>query len=132
MTRHNTGAPSGVTQATRVQQGGIAETLACRYLEARGLELVSRNYRCRLGELDLIMRDGRHLVFIEVRSRGHGRYGHPAETVTRTKQQRLLRTAAHYLQRHDWKMPCRFDVVAITARGDAPELEWIKDAFQAD
>ena len=79
---------------SRVAQGTAAEDLALRYLEARGLSLVTRNFRCRTGELDLIMRDGEHLVFVEVRSRRSTRYGTPAESVTRTKQQRLLRAAA--------------------------------------
>ncbi len=115
---------------SRVAQGTAAEDLACRYLEARGLILVTRNFRCRVGELDLIMRDGEHLVFVEVRSRRHTRYGTPAESVTRTKQQRLLRAAALYLQRQRLDPPCRFDVVAILQTGDEPQMEWIQDAFQ--
>ncbi len=115
---------------SRVAQGTAAEDLACRYLEACGLTLVTRNFRCRVGELDLIMRDGEHLVFVEVRSRRHTRYGTPAESVTRTKQQRLLRAAALYLQRQHLDLPCRFDVVAILQPGDKPQVEWIQDAFQ--
>ena len=84
---------------SRVAQGTAAEDLALRYLEAQGMTLVTRNFRCRTGELDLIMRDGEQLVFVEVRSRRYIRYGTPAESVTRTKQQRLLRAAAFYLQR---------------------------------
>ena len=91
---------------------------------------MTRNFRCRSGELDLIMRDGEQLVFVEVRSRRHARYGTPAESVTRTKQQRLLRTAALYLQRQRPDLPCRFDVVAILESGGEPQVEWIRDAFQ--
>ncbi len=115
---------------SRVAQGTAAEELARRYLEARGLTLVTRNFRCRAGELDLIMRDGGQLVFVEVRSRRHTRYGTPAESVTRTKQQRLLRAAAFYLQRQRLDLPCRFDVVAILQADGEPQLEWIRDAFQ--
>jgi len=115
---------------SRVAQGTAAEGLACRYLEARGLILVARNYRCRVGELDLIMRDGEQLVFVEVRSRRHSRFGTPAESVTRTKQQRLLRAAAHYLQHERLDLPCRFDVVAILQADGEPRVEWIRDAFQ--
>ncbi|HHW78678.1 MAG TPA: YraN family protein [Xanthomonadaceae bacterium] len=115
---------------SRVAQGTAAEELARRYLEARGLTLVTRNFRCRAGELDLIMRDGGQLVFVEVRSRRHARYGTPAESVTRTKQQRLLRAAAFYLQRQRLDLPCRFDVVAILQADGEPQLEWIRDAFQ--
>jgi len=115
---------------SRVALGTAAEDLACRFLEAHGLTLVTRNFRVRGGELDLIMRDGEQLVFVEVRSRRSCRYGSPAESVTRAKQQRLLQTAALYLQRQDINPPCRFDVVAIVQTGDPPQMEWIRDAFQ--
>jgi putative endonuclease len=115
---------------SRVAQGTAAEDLALHYLEARGLTLVTRNFRCRAGELDLIMRDGEQLVFVEVRSRRHARYGTPAESVTRTKQQRLLRAEALYLQRWHLDLPCRFDVVAILEPSGKPQVEWIRDAFQ--
>ena len=115
---------------SRVAQGTAAEDLALHYLEARGLTLVTRNFRCRTGELDLIMRDGEQLVFVEVRSRRDSRYGTPAESVTRTKQQRLLRAAALYLQRQRLDLPCRFDVVAILQPAGEPQVEWIRDAFQ--
>jgi len=114
----------------RVAQGTAAKELARRYLEAHGLTLVARNFRCRVGELDLIMRDGEQLVFVEVRSRRHSRFGTPAESVTRIKQRRLLRAAAFYLQRQRLDIPCRFDVVAILQTGDEPCTEWIRDAFQ--
>ncbi|MFO1430390.1 MAG: YraN family protein [Candidatus Competibacteraceae bacterium] len=114
----------------KLQAGEAAETLACRYLERQGLVLIERNYRCRTGEVDLIMRDGDCLVFVEVRSRRHSRYGTPAETVTRTKQQRICRAAAHYLLTHHCNVPCRFDVIAILQQKQ--QLDWIKGAFQAD
>jgi putative endonuclease len=115
---------------SRVAMGAVAEDQARRYLEMRGLTLVTRNFRCRAGELDLIMRDGEQLVFVEVRSRRHSRFGTPAESVTRTKQQRLLRAAALYLQRQRLDLPCRFDVVAILRAEVEPQIEWIRDAFQ--
>lgn len=115
---------------SRIAQGAAAEDLALRYLEAQGLTLVMRNFRCRTGELDLIMRDGGSLVFVEVRSRRHVRYGTPAESVTRAKQQKLLRAATFYLQRQRLDLPCRFDVVAILRPGGEPHIEWIRDAFQ--
>jgi putative endonuclease len=115
---------------THLQAGEAAETLACRYLERQGLVLIERNYRCRAGEVDLIMRDGECLVFVEVRSRRHSRYGTPAETITRTKQRRLCRAAAYYLLTHPCNAPCRFDVIAILQQ--KRQLDWIKGAFQAD
>jgi len=114
----------------RIAQGAVAEDLVLGYLQGQGLTLVTRNFRCRVGELDLIMRDGEYLVFVEVRSRRSIRYGAPAESVTRTKQQKLLRAAAFYLQRQNLDLPCRFDVVAVLQSGGDPQIEWIRDAFQ--
>lgn len=115
---------------SRVAQGTAAEELALHYLEARGLQLVTRNFRCRGGELDLILRDGKQLVFVEVRSLRSSQFGTPAESVTRNKQQKLLRAAAFYLQRQRLDLPCRFDVVAILQTASEPQIEWIQDAFQ--
>lgn len=112
--------------------GRDGEDKACAHLRAQGLLLLERNYRCRMGELDLVMRDGEQLVFVEVRSRANSRYGHPAETVTRSKQRRLARAAQHYLQTRARSgrepPPCRFDVVAISDAGR--RIDWIRDAFQ--
>ena len=113
-------------------QGQAAEQQACGYLTEHGLTLVARNYRCRMGELDLIMRDADALVFVEVRSRRAGRHGSPAESITAIKQHRLQRAAAHYLQRHPVDAPCRFDVVGITRDAGKTHIEWIRDAFQID
>lgn len=118
---------------SRVAQGAKAEDLALCHLEAQGLTLVTRNFRCRMGELDLIMRDDGYLVFVEVRSRRYTRYGTPAESVTPAKQQKLLRAAAFYLQCERLDLPCRFDVVAILRPASVePQVEWIRDAFQSN
>lgn len=109
--------------------GASAEDIACSYLRDSGLSLVARNYRCRRGEIDLIMRDREDLVFIEVRYRRHDAFGSAAETVSPVKRARIAAAAAHYLQRQPVEPPCRFDVVAIG--GEAPHrIEWIPDAFQ--
>jgi putative endonuclease len=113
------------------KQGNAAENVACQYLETQGLTLVERNYRCRSGELDLVMRDGSYLVFVEVRCRRDKRYGMPAETVTKIKQKRLIRAATHYLQYHHLDVPCRFDIIAVTQVNGKLRLEWIQNAFQA-
>lgn len=107
--------------------GAAKEELARRYLETRGLRLVARNFRCRRGEIDLIMRDGDCLAFVEVRYRRSERFGTPAESVDPAKQRRILETARHYLQRHPTSLACRFDVLAITGIGC---IEWLQDAFQ--
>ncbi len=109
--------------------GEEKERQARRYLESQGLRLETRNYRCRAGEIDLIMRDGDCLVFVEVRYRKNARYGSPAETVTRGKQRRVIHAAQHYLQRHPTRLDCRFDVLAMTGSDD---VEWLRSAFQAD
>lgn len=107
--------------------GAAKEALACAYLQARGLRLVTRNYRCPPGEIDLVMRDGPCLVFVEVRYRRGSAYGSPQESVTSRKRARITRAAQHYLQRHPTGLDCRFDVLAISG-GD--QIEWLRDAFR--
>jgi len=102
------------------------------YLEGKGLTLLTRNYHCRRGEIDIIMQDGNFLVFIEVRYRKNDHFGSAAESVTRQKQQRLLTTADYYLQNEKQSADnaCRFDVITLSGQ-QYPQIEWIKDAFQA-
>ncbi len=109
-----------------LRRGEAAEARALEWLRRRGLEPVARNYRCRGGEIDLVMRDGETLVFVEVRYRSHRGFGTAAESVDARKQQRLRRAASHYLQRLPSPPPCRFDIVGI----DADErIDWIRNAF---
>ena len=114
--------------------GATAEQTACCYLEQQGLKRVVENYLLpKVGEIDLVMLDGKTLVFVEVRSRKHNRFGSPEETISRSKQTRLIKTANHFLQnnpKHS-KRPCRFDVVALTGGEAEPEIHWIPDAFAA-
>jgi putative endonuclease len=121
------------TPQTTRSIGATAEDLASAYLEKNGLTLLTRNYHCRRGEIDLIMQDGNFLVFIEVRYRRNDHYGSAAESVTRQKQQRLLTTAEYYLQneKQDADRACRFDVITLSGQQE-PQIEWIKDAFQAN
>ena len=117
------------------ERGRWAEELAARQLTSAGLELASRNYRCRWGEIDLIMRDGDILVFVEVRFRGHSNFTSGAESVDEHKQRKLIAAAEHYLQKHPAvsNSVCRFDVVSVS-RGEGseqPELQWIRQAFEA-
>jgi putative endonuclease len=114
---------------TRAQDGAAAETLAAAYLERRGLRVLERNYRCRMGEIDLILADGASLVFAEVRYRSSGAFGGAAASVTRAKQRKLLAAAGHYLAGKP-ERPCRFDVIVLDRL--APDaVEWIRDAFSA-
>jgi putative endonuclease len=118
---------------TSLQVGNAAESLACDYLQQRGLKLLTRNYRAPYGELDLIMQDHDHMVFVEVRFRRHHRYGSGADSVTAAKQDKLIKTALYYLQQHpkQAKHPVRFDVISMSAADGQTDVEWIKDAFQA-
>jgi putative endonuclease len=116
---------------TSKQRGDDAEKLAKEYLLKQGLKPVTENFRCKQGEVDLIMTDRDTLVFIEVRYRKNTLYGTPAATVGHNKQAKLIRAAGQYLMQQKRQPQCRFDVVAITAH---PELtiEWIQDAFFAN
>jgi putative endonuclease len=106
--------------------GASGERLAAAWYEANGYEVVARNWRCRAGELDLVVRRRRELVFCEVKTRSSGAFGTPAEAVTRTKQQRLRRLAAAYLESAPFRpRAIRFDVAAVT-RG---RVEVIEGAF---
>ena len=108
------------------QVGSDYEKLAAEYLEACGFQILSCNYRCRYGEIDLIARDGETLVFCEVKYRSDTRKGEPSEAVGTKKQQTIYRCAAAYLQEHGiGDLPCRFDVVSILGR----EIRLIRDAF---
>ena len=119
---------------TSLQIGIAAESLACDYLLRQGLDLLERNYRAPRGEVDLIMQDHDHMVFVEVRFRRNHRFGSGADSVHASKQDKLIKTALYYLQQHPKlaKRPVRFDVVSITTINGQPDIDWIKDAFQAE
>lgn len=106
--------------------GQSAELRAETYLKTHGLKLLTRNWRCRFGEIDLIMQDASTLVFIEVRLRSRSDFGGAAASVTPAKQKKLLAAARQYLASLKTLPLCRFDVVALS--GEAPP-EWIKNAF---
>jgi len=125
------------TNQSRTEQqhkGARGEQQALFFLQQNGLLLVTRNYRCSLGEIDLVMRDGNALVFVEVRLRGASSFGRSEDTVNRSKQQKVIRAAQHYLTSHSLSelIPCRFDVVAINPTGSrhrTADINWIQDAF---
>jgi putative endonuclease len=111
------------------------ESLAARWLAQRGVRLLARNFRGKTGEIDIIARHREHLVFLEVRARSNRAFSSAAGSVDRRKQQRILRTAQLYLQRHPELacLPCRFDVIAFEPRqsGGSLEIRWIPGAFTA-
>ena len=109
------------------------ERCAARLLVAAGLRVVTRNFRARTGEVDIIAFDGKTLVFVEVRARSNPAYTSAAASVDRRKQKRLYYTAQSFLKRYpEWRdRACRFDVVAFEPRQSASELtpNWIRGAF---
>jgi len=124
------------TPATTTDIGRAAESRALRHLEAAGLVLLTRNYRCRAGEIDLVMLDpeGRVLVLVEVRSRSRSDYGQAAATISLAKQRRCSLAARHLLltRRELRRLRARFDVVAIDPSpepGGNPIVTWIRNAF---
>lgn len=112
-------------------RGRAAEEAALHFLESRGCTLVERNYRCRLGEIDLVMRDGGSLVFVEVRARDSDAFGGAAASIDFRKQRRLAAAARHFLMTHPGAavLPARFDVVAIAGSGREDVPRWIRAAF---
>lgn len=111
--------------------GQQAEALAKNYLQQHGLKLLTQNYYCRRGEIDLIMQDEQSLVFVEVRYRRSSTFGSALESVDHRKQTKLIVTAEHYLQQNTSRFSSyRFDVVAITQDNNTPSITWVKDAFQ--
>ena len=107
----------------RVRTGREGERLARELLERDGMEVLDANWRCSLGELDLVAREGEQLVFVEVKTRSSTAFGHPAEAVTPRKVARLRRLAAAWLQAHDvHARGMRLDVVAVLLRPGEPAL----------
>jgi putative endonuclease len=107
--------------------GVAAERLAAEFLQGNGLQLIESNFRCRFGEIDLILRDGATMVFVEVRLRSNQHFGGAAASITPAKQGRITRAAHIYLQQQKRESACRFDVVVLDGER---RIEWIKNAFE--
>ena len=121
---------SDAAQASANRVGTTAERLAERHLQQAGLKLLTRNFRCRMGEIDLVMQDGDHLVFVEVRLRKHQGFGGAGASIDAKKQQRIVKAAQHYLATLTHTPACRFDVVLLNGLDDTC-IEWIRNAFDA-
>ena len=113
--------------------GRNAETIAKKYLCKKGLKLIEKNFTTKSGEIDLVMADGKTIVFVEVRYRQNTRFGLPEETVTLSKQRKIIKAAEYYLLQHrlSGECECRFDIVAIHGTISKPDINWITDAFYA-
>lgn len=113
--------------------GASGENIASNFLQKQGYCILAKNYRCRLGEVDLVARDGKTLAFVEIKFRHGTTYGLPQEAVTYRKQRKIVKVALHYLKKNHSTLlrmncpPVRFDVVAILPEG----IELIKNAFPA-
>jgi len=119
-----------MTQNSRQQLGSLAEDQAAAFLQRRGYLILERNATYRVGEVDIVARDGDTLVFVEVRARTQANPVHPAATVNHRKQQQIVRTAMAYCQHHGiTDTMIRFDVVAVT--GKPERIEHFVNAFEA-
>jgi len=114
----------------RIKAGKEKENEACRYLETQGLRTSMRNFRCKFGEIDLIMLERDVIVFVEVRSKNTPDFGTALESINPAKQNKLLKSASYYLQiKKLHHKPCRFDVVAFDNLNGQQRMEWIQNAF---
>jgi len=121
---------AGVSQG-RCRLGRRGEEVAAQYLLRRGCRILARNYRCPLGELDLVAEEDGVIVFVEVKTRRGGRAGTGAQAVTTHKRRRLLRLARYYLAVHGLAGgPCRFDVISLAVSSGRARVEVVRHAFQ--
>jgi putative endonuclease len=121
-------------KAEHLAQGEDAEIACCNFLKSRGMKLIEKNFSCRLGEIDIIMRDSKVLVFVEVRFRKNNAFGGALESITAAKQNKLRKTAEYYMQQNRRFCNARFDVVAMSLDMAANKtghyrFDWIKNAF---
>ena len=117
--------------------GAKGEEIAVRYLKRRGYRILERNYRIRLGEIDIIAKQGGDLVFIEVKTRSDSLFGSPLESVTLAKQKQLSKVALEYVSKHDChNRPSRFDVVGVQfedlrySKFKDARIELVQNAFE--
>lgn len=113
-----------------MKSGAQAEQTAARFLQQQGLRLIQANYRCRYGEIDLILKDGDTLVFAEVRMRSNKGFGGAAASIDARKQAKLIHTAQHFLSSLSSTPPCRFDAVLMASPEGESGIEWVKNAFE--
>ena len=114
----------------RKQVGNKGESLAEDYIKRKGYKIIQRNYRCRLGEIDIIAKDDDTIVFIEVRTKQNENFGSPQDSVTSTKMSKISKTALSFIQEKNLSgFSYRFDFIAITFSQGKPNIEHIENAF---
>ena len=115
----------------RQKLGQTGESLAAWYLKKNGYNIIEQNYRTPLGEIDIIAREKKIIVFVEVKSRRSNRFGNPKWAVTPQKQRKISRVALQYLKStRQMNISARFDVVAVSSNRDEPRIEIVKNAFE--
>ncbi|NLY08961.1 MAG: YraN family protein [Tissierellia bacterium] len=115
---------------TNKRKGNYGESLACAELSSKGYRILERNYQKVIGEIDIVALEGMTLVFIEVKTRKDDKYGQGAEAVTNSKQQKIIKTAMHYILEKGFEgLQCRFDVIEITLM-PFPAIRHIENAFE--
>ncbi|ALG66897.1 YraN family protein [Beggiatoa leptomitoformis] len=122
-----------MSSPTRADKGHWAEELAQQYLIQQGLIPITQNYRCKFGEIDLILWEKAILVFVEVRYRQTQHYGGGIASINKQKQQRIVTTASLYLQQQPFhpQPTCRFDAIILSGNiNTTPDIQWLKDAFR--
>ena len=113
-------------------KGARGEEKACDFLQGQGYRILERNYRCRLGEIDIIAREGQTVVFVEVKARSSGRFGLPHEAIGPQKRRRMTAIALHYLKSRGWLgEPARFDVASVILEGGRDTVTLFRNAFDA-
>ena len=111
--------------------GSEGEVLALQFLRKKGYVILAQNYKTRIGEIDIIAKDGETIVFVEVKARSNDSFGSPYESVNTTKRQKLKNLALLYLKKQKKEFPTRFDVISITCLGNGhKEIQHITDAFE--
>jgi putative endonuclease len=111
--------------------GSEGEELAVKYLQKKGYNIIARNYKTPIGEIDIVAKDGDTLVFVEVKTRANNAFGYPFEAVHRTKRRKMKNLALLYLKKQRKELPARFDVVSIScSNNDKRSIEHIVDAFE--
>ena len=111
--------------------GNGNEDLVCKYLISQGLRIISRNFRCRQGEIDIIARDKEYLCFMEVKFRKNSEFGQPQEAVNISKQRKISKVSKYYLYSKNlsFDTPIRYDVIAVSVNEGIKSVKWIKNAF---
>jgi putative endonuclease len=119
-------------EPTSHSKGKATEAFAQQYLTQQGLLFIDKNVHCRKGEIDLIMKDGDTLVFVEVKYRKNNDYGGAISAISQSKQQKIKHCVAFFLHKanlNEYNTPCRFDVIALEGDINQPQVTWLKNAF---